>query len=276
MEHQKNICFKRIQKEFSKLKNTQIDENIFLHFPKSKNKIKVLIIGPSDTPYHNGYFFFDIFIPDTYPYAPPKFKYRTLDKEKNIRFNPNLYKNGKVCLSIINTWDGPTWSPCNTIQSVLLSIQSMVFNKNALKNEPGYEDEKQNIVDSYDEMINYATLKIAVLGMLENTPNGFCYFKKIMKTHFIKNYEWYLNECNNRRSNIIIHMNLYEMKTDIDYKTLYDKFEKMKDIVEKKHLKCVKICKNGKKCNNLKKIGEYCKRHYTIPTSLTNDVGVSS
>lgn len=24
-----------------------------------------------------------------------------------VRFNPNLYNNGKVCLSLLGTWSGP-------------------------------------------------------------------------------------------------------------------------------------------------------------------------
>jgi hypothetical protein len=28
-----------------------------------------------------------------------------------VRFNPNLYINGKVCLSLLGTWSGPSWNP---------------------------------------------------------------------------------------------------------------------------------------------------------------------
>lgn len=43
-----------------------------------------------------------------------------------MRFNPNLYANGKVCLSILGTWDGPSWTPGMTLSSVLLSIQTLL------------------------------------------------------------------------------------------------------------------------------------------------------
>ena len=46
-----------------------------------------------------------------------------------VRFNPNLYRNGKVCLSILGTWSGPGWSPVQSISSVLLSIQSLMNTK---------------------------------------------------------------------------------------------------------------------------------------------------
>jgi hypothetical protein len=28
-----------------------------------------------------------------------------------VRFNPNLYSDGKVCLSLLGTWSGPGWIP---------------------------------------------------------------------------------------------------------------------------------------------------------------------
>ena len=55
-----------------------------------------------------------------------------------VRFNPNLYRNGKVCLSILGTWEGPAWLPSQSIASVLMSIQSLM-NNNPYFNEPGHE-----------------------------------------------------------------------------------------------------------------------------------------
>lgn len=55
-----------------------------------------------------------------------------------VRFNPNIYKNGKVCLSILGTWNGPSWSCAHTLSTVLLSIQSLLNDK-PFHNEPGFE-----------------------------------------------------------------------------------------------------------------------------------------
>ena len=57
-----------------------------------------------------------------------------------IIVNPNLYENGKVCLSILGTWSGPGWTTACTLSSVLLSIQSLL-NENPIHNEPGWENE---------------------------------------------------------------------------------------------------------------------------------------
>lgn len=85
-----------------------------------------------------------------------------------VRFNPNLYKNGKVCLSTLGTWPGPGWSPANTLSSCLISIQSLLSEK-PYHNEPGYEKEKF-FGDSqrYNEVIQHETLRVAVCGMIEN------------------------------------------------------------------------------------------------------------
>ena len=89
--------------------------------------IKALIIGPEDTPYEGGFFCFQINIDKVqYPMVPPKVKFITTDGR--IRFNPNLYEDGKVCLSLLGTWSGPGWVPCNTITTVLIAIQGMVLN----------------------------------------------------------------------------------------------------------------------------------------------------
>lgn len=54
------------------------------------------------------------------------------------RFNPNLYADGKVCLSILGTWQGPGWQPGkSTLMQVLLSIQGMIFVPEPYFNEPG-------------------------------------------------------------------------------------------------------------------------------------------
>ena len=66
------------------------------------------MIGPENTPYQYGFYLFDIKVPSEYPFKPPIVKFYT--QNNKTRFNPNLYINGKVCLSILNTWSGPQWT----------------------------------------------------------------------------------------------------------------------------------------------------------------------
>jgi ubiquitin-protein ligase len=62
-------------------------------------------MGSKDTPYSNGAFLFDLYCDDTYPNSAPKMTIITTGNGK-IRFNPNLYPDGKVCLSLLGTWRG--------------------------------------------------------------------------------------------------------------------------------------------------------------------------
>ena len=59
-----------------------------------------------------------------------------------LRLNPNLYNNGKVCLSLLNTWSGSKnekWIPgTSTMLQVLVSIQGLILNAKPYFNEPGY------------------------------------------------------------------------------------------------------------------------------------------
>ena len=55
----------------------------------------MLITGPSDTPYANGCFEFDVFFPTDYPKSPMLVNLKTTGHGR-VRFNPNLYNDGKV------------------------------------------------------------------------------------------------------------------------------------------------------------------------------------
>lgn len=68
-------------------------------------KSKVMIAGPEGTPYAGGLFEFDCFMPLDYPNSPPLLHLRTTGGG-SVRFNPNLYNCGKVCLSLLGTWPG--------------------------------------------------------------------------------------------------------------------------------------------------------------------------
>lgn len=46
---------------------------------------------------------FDIQLPNIYPAVPPHFCYLS---QCSGRLNPNLYDNGKVCVSLLGTWIG--------------------------------------------------------------------------------------------------------------------------------------------------------------------------
>ena len=117
------------------IRNPLTDNGIYyIHDDTNMLKGYALIIGPEDTPYFGGNYFFELNYPEDYPYSPPSVRYCT--NGDNIRFNPNLYKCGKVCISLLNTWRGDQWTSCQNISSVLLTICTLLC-KDPLLNEPG-------------------------------------------------------------------------------------------------------------------------------------------
>lgn len=59
------------------------------------------------------------------------------------KINPNLYEEGNVCLSLLNTWTGrgnEVWDPTSSsILQVLVSLQGLVLNSRPYFNEAGYD-----------------------------------------------------------------------------------------------------------------------------------------
>jgi ubiquitin-conjugating enzyme E2 Z len=185
-------AIKRICSDLTKLHKSNINEHgIYYHYDEEDVfNMKAMMVGPEGTPYFGGAYFFDIKFPKTYPLQPPMVK--TMTQGNKTRFNPNLYVDGKVCLSMLNTWSGPGWTPCNSIESVLLSIQAMVLVKDPLKNEPGYETASQKTLDDYSSIIRYENIRISMINMHNKPPNGYEIFRKD-----------FLNEYNNRYPKIM-------------------------------------------------------------------------
>lgn len=155
------------------------------------SKITTLIVGPLETPYAGGFFHLDIRIPPEYPMKPPNVTLRTTDGGR-VRFNPNLYSNGKVCLSILGTWEGPAWSSAESLSSVLLSIQSLMCPK-PYHNEPGYETRgDESTVNAYNDYIRYETLRTAVVGMLRR-PTCVGVFEDVLERQFLLWYDMYVS-----------------------------------------------------------------------------------
>lgn len=49
-----------------------------------------------------GFFYFVMHCPDDYPHNPPRVRLMTTGGG-SVRFNPNLYPNGKVCLRSVRS-----------------------------------------------------------------------------------------------------------------------------------------------------------------------------
>ena len=184
------------------------DSTVFVRIDEEKmDFMQVLITGPSaadygstSTPYACGCFAFDVFFPTSYPNIPPKVTLRTTGNG-TVRFNPNLYNNGKVCLSLLGTWSGSSdenWNPkTSTLLQVLISIQSLILVPEPYFNEPGYEKTigtPQGIASSraYNSVIREATVRHAILGQLRSPTPG---FEDAIRLHFFLLQNRVIEQC---------------------------------------------------------------------------------
>ena len=228
------IC--RLLKDVKTIMKHPLTENgiYYIHNDADMLKGYAMIVGPSETPYFGGYYFFELTYPRDYPHTPPMVTYHT--NGDNVRFNPNLYKSGKVCVSVLNTWRGEQWTACQTISSVLLVLCTLLC-KDPLLNEPGISN-KHNDFDDYTEIIVYKNIEIAVLNMINKKtsvyPEQFDIFYSNMKELFLVNQTSILAILNNKKSlpSKDITTRMYSMKYSLNYSKLYDLFlETQKTIV---------------------------------------------
>jgi ubiquitin-protein ligase len=147
--------------------------------------LRVAIAGADDTPYADHLLFFDFQFPPDYPAEPPAAHYHA----HGLRPNPNLYANGKVCLSLLGTWAGKageTWQPGrSTALQVLLSLQALVLVAQPYYNEAGWagqagSDEGERNSGVYNEQVCLVLLRTA-LAALRAPP---MHFGELLRAHY--------------------------------------------------------------------------------------------
>ena len=218
------------------MKNPLSEHGIYYqHDEADMLKGYALIIGQEGTPYFGGFYFFEITYPHNYPFSPPKVEFCT--NNGSVRFNPNLYTNGKVCISILNTWKGEQWTACQTISTILLSLSSLLC-KDPLLNEPGINQYHPDL-KKYSDIIEYSNIETAICSIIsKNTRtylSKFSIFDDVAINHFLKIYDALLlfvtNKCNlNGSGSYIINTGVYSMRICIDYNNLVNKLIACKTI----------------------------------------------
>ncbi|KAL1478948.1 hypothetical protein MTO96_015942 [Rhipicephalus appendiculatus] len=138
---------------------------IFVSPEDDLSKLHAIVVGPPGTPYEDGFFHFFLKCSPSYPIQPPLVRLLTTDAGR-VRFNPNLYACGKVCLSILGTQTGPAWSPVQTISSVLLSIQQLLMEE-PYCNEPLLAEAVLNDPQDYKQKLQHETIRVAVCDAVE-------------------------------------------------------------------------------------------------------------
>jgi len=136
------LFVKAVQKEISLLRKS-LPPGIFVKgYEDRMDLYSVMIEGPENTPYEDGLFLFDISLPAGYPTIPPLVHYIAFCTD---RLNPNLYEEGKVCVSLLGTWNGKgseVWTSGSSMLQLFVSIQGLILGPEPYYNEAGYEKQK--------------------------------------------------------------------------------------------------------------------------------------
>ena len=118
-----------------------------------------------------------------------------------VRFNPNLYNCGKVCLSLLGTWSGEqgeNWNPqTSTLLQVLVSIQSLILVPRPYFNEPSYEKQMGTPDgDARNAAYNAEVQKNNIkFGMLAQLKNPHPHFEEVIVNHFFMKKRSIMAEC---------------------------------------------------------------------------------
>jgi ubiquitin-conjugating enzyme E2 Z len=231
----------RLLRDVKQILKEPLTENgiYYVHDDTDMLKGYALIIGPSDTPYFGGNYFFEFNYPADYPHSPPKVKYWT--NGNRIRFNPNLYTCGKVCVSLLNTWRGEQWTSCQTISTVLLTLCTLLCN-NPLLNEPGVGKGHADM-ENYTEIIQYSNLSIAVCDIVKKKDGiympFFENFYPFVKENFLKNYDKLLELAEKKHSDfkmtvVNFKTGFYNMNVNADYSKIIVRLREIKDSMSSK------------------------------------------
>jgi ubiquitin-protein ligase len=148
------MAVKRAVADAKELQTTLYKDSGIFYAMEDSNVLfgRACIFGPKDTPYEDCPMLYNFEIPPSFPFDPPKVLFITTDGQ--TRFHPNMYKEGKVCLSILGTWAGEKWSSVMRLSTVLVTLQSLM-DTNPLKHEPGYANTNTAMHTMYANFIEY-------------------------------------------------------------------------------------------------------------------------
>ncbi|CAO2813146.1 unnamed protein product [Amaranthus hypochondriacus] len=146
--------------------------------------LRAVIVGTAGTPYHDGLYVFDALFEASYPLYPPSVHFHA----HGLGLNPNLYSNGHICLSLLNSWIGSfdeRWIPYkSTMLQVLVSLQALVLNAMPLFNEEFHPACRgKNRMDNarkYNETVFTESLKLMQCTII-NPPE---HFEDLVVGHF--------------------------------------------------------------------------------------------
>jgi ubiquitin-protein ligase len=122
----------RLLNEIKRVKNEPI-ENVTFDIDETNILVwKFTLLGPHESPYEGGIYNGIIKFPENYPHKPPTIKF--ISK----LFHPNVYPDGKLCISILHEGADTTnyeheserWRPVHNVHTIFISIISLLNDSN--------------------------------------------------------------------------------------------------------------------------------------------------
>ena len=131
---------RRITKEH-KILSSSLPDGIFVRTWDTRlDLLRVLIVGARNTPYELAPFVMDFHLSEQFPKLPPDAFFHSWTGGIG-RINPNLYEDGKICLSLLGTWPGDerneSWNPQgSSMLQIIVSLLGLVLVKEPYYSEP--------------------------------------------------------------------------------------------------------------------------------------------
>jgi len=148
---------KRLQQDLRTIQNEPI-EGVYVELNNDNFfDWRIYFEGPKGTPFENGIYEAKLKFPIEYPYAPPELI--ILSKF----YHPNVYPDGKVCLSVLhspgtdplNPGETPEmrWLPIHTVSSILQCFLSILDHPGGAPANVGAQSEYNNNRNGYIERV---------------------------------------------------------------------------------------------------------------------------
>ena len=221
---------KRIQADIRELQQSLYrDSGIFYEPNEQDYRIgQACIFGPAGTPYEDCPMLYRFQFPTEYPFESPKVSFETADGL--TRFHPNMYREGKVCLSILGTWQGPAWSSILRISSVLVTLQSLLT-ENPIVHEPGYERAPEAVCSLYSCAVELACIRYILKCVIAPSPQFQPFAEEFRRRlpatldRLTARLQQRLAEGGEKQLRNVP----YQMDTQTNYKNLLDQVVKLKE-----------------------------------------------
>lgn len=164
------------------------DEKINIYYCQTGDDIKdgyIMIIGSTGTAYAHAPMFYHVTLPDEYPFINPKCQFIST---VGTRLHPNMYNCGKVCLSILGTWQGESWTPTMGIDTLALQLLALLSHDHPLRCEPGYERGRDDKVEHYTDFVKAACVVKCIPQFFKEPPINDENVRKYFQNILLKQY----------------------------------------------------------------------------------------